>query len=233
MFGPMKRFWKDVSVVDQDGGYGVLLDGRPVKTPAKAPLRAPNANMAEAVAQEWRDVEAEVDPGQMPFTRSVNAAIDKVTPQFTEVADMLAAYGGSDLLCYRADSPAELVARQTVGWDPMLDWAHETYGARLTTTVGLMPVEQDAKALLALAAPLHDATSFQLTALHDLIALSGSLVLGLGVARGRLSAQEGWALSRIDEDWQSDQWGDDDEAVKQAAIKEAAFHHADTFYRLA
>lgn len=228
-----KRFWTDASVAEQDGGYAIQLDGRPVKTPAKAALIVPTRPMADEIAAEWRAVDDKIDPEAMPFTRSANAAIDKVTTQFNEVAEMLAAYGGSDLLCYRAGSPAGLVKRQADGWDPLLDWAADTYGARLIPVAGLMPVDQNPDALKNLSAPLFSATPFEMTALHDLISLSGSLVLGLAVAQGRLTADEGWALSRIDENWQAEQWGYDDEAVKAAEIKKIAFDHADTFYQMA
>lgn len=227
-----KRFWTEVNVVPAEGGFAVQLDGRPVKTPAKAPLVVPTQTMGQAVAEEWRAVEEKIDPNVMPYTRSANAAIDKVRVQFDDVAEMLAAYGGSDLLCYRATHPDPLIERQARGWDPLLDWADETFGARLRPTAGVMPIEQDAAALRALAAPLYDATPFELTALHDLIALSGSLVMGLAVAHGRLSVEDGWALSRIDEDWQIEQWGEDEDAMQAAAVKEAAFHHAHLFYKM-
>lgn len=227
-----KRFWTDVDVVDDGGGFAVHLDGRPVKTPAKAALVMPTRAVADAVASEWAAVDGLIDPMTMPFTRSANAAIDKVAVQFDEVVEMLAAYGGSDLLSYRATGPDALVARQAERWDPLLDWARDTFGAHLRTTEGLMPIDQDPQALAALAKPLHDASAFELTGLHDLIALSGSLVLGLATAQGRLTPDEAWALSRLDEDWQAEQWGEDDEAQRAAAIKQAAFTHARDFFEM-
>ncbi len=228
-----KRFWTDVTVATEADGFTIHLDGRPVKTPAKAPLVVPSAEMAEAIAKEWRAVVEKIDPEVMPFTRSANAAIDKVGHQFTEVADMLAAYGGSDLLCYRATTPEALIVRQSKAWDPILDWAFETFGARLHVTSGLMPVEQDEVARLALSKPLYSATPFQLTALHDLIALSGSLVLALKVTQGNLSPEMAWELSRIDETWQAEQWGIDDDAEQAAGVKRLAFEHAAIFHRMA
>lgn len=228
----VKRFWTDVAVVSDGAGFAVELDGRRVKTPAKATLWLPVQPLAEAVAQEWRAVETSIDPTAMPFTQSANSAIDKVAVQFEAVADMLAAYGASDLLCYRADSPAGLTQRQAEGWDPLLDWADETYGARLVPTAGIMPVDQSQAAVTALAAPLYQATAFELTALHDLIALSGSLVLALAVAQGRLSPDQGWALSRIDEIWQAEQWGEDSEAAAAAATKKRAFAHAAALFQM-
>ena len=228
-----KRFWNDVTVVQQEDGYAIQLDARPVKTPAKALLVVPSREMAESIAVEWRAVVETIDPNVMPFTRSANAAIDKVDVQFSEVAEMLAAYGGSDLLCYRAEAPNALVQRQADGWDPMLDWAADTFGARLVATVGIMPVEQNADAIAKITAPLFGATAFELTALHDLIAMSGSLVLALGVTQRRLSTDDAWALSRIDEQWQAEQWGDDEDAAQVIEIKRQAFHHAADFYHMA
>lgn len=228
-----KRFWSEVNVIEQDGGFAVQLDTRPVKTPAKAPLVVPSRDMGEAIAEEWRAVVEKIDPNVMPFTRSANAAIDKVSIQFNEVAKMLAAYGGSDLLCYRAESPEKLVERQSEGWDPLLDWAHETFGGRLVSTLGVMPVAQDESAVSALTTPLFSTSTFELAAYHDLIAMSGSLVLALAVTQRRLSSQDAWELSRIDENWQAEQWGVDDDAAQVVEIKRAAFMHAAGFYRMA
>ena len=228
-----KRFWSEVNVAPVADGFAVQLDGRPVKTPAKTPLVVPTAELAEAIAVEWRTVDEKIDPEVMPFTRSANAAIDKVSTQFIEVADMLAAYGGSDLLCYRATTPAALIDRQAQAWDPLLDWAFDTFGARLKTTSGLMPIEQDAAALSALSKPLYDATPFQLTALHDLISLSGSLVLALKVTQGNMDAKTAWTWSRIDEVWQAEQWGEDEDAEQAAQVKRLAFEHAAVFFHVA
>lgn len=228
-----KRFWTDVSVVEQEGGFAVQLDTRPVKTPAKAPLVVPSREMGHAIAEEWRAVDEVIDPTVMPYTRSANAAIDKVSVQFGEVAEMLAAYGGSDLLCYRAESPAELVDRQSQNWDPLLLWAEETYGGKLVPTQGIMPISQDEMALKSLTLPLFSATAFELAAFHDLIAMSGSLVLALAVTQRRLSADEAWKISRLDETWQEEQWGVDDDAVQVAEIKRTAFMHAAGFYLMA
>lgn len=228
-----KRFWSDVNVIEQVGGFAVQLDTRPVKTPAKAPLVVPSRDMGEAIAEEWRAVVEKIDPNVMPFTRSANAAIDKVAIQFDEVAAMLAAYGGSDLLCYRAEAPENLVERQSQGWDPLLDWADETFGGRLVSTKGIMPIVQDESALNALTTPLFSASPFELAAFHDLIAMSGSLVLALAVTLRRLPAPDAWELSRIDENWQVEQWGVDDDATQVAEIKRIAFMHAARFYQMA
>ena len=227
-----KRFWASSAVVAVDDGYTVELDGRRVKTPAKAPLVLPTRAMAEAVAREWGAQEKEIDPATMPFTRSANAAIDKVTHQHAEVADMLADYGDSDLLCYRATHPRELAERQAAQWDPALDWAAETLGARLQAVAGVVHQPQPAEAVSRLRDMVHALDAFRLAAFHDLVSLSGSLILGFAAARNWRNPDEIWRISRLDESWQAEQWGDDEEAVQAAEIKRAAFLHAKQFYDL-
>ncbi|KIC11667.1 ATPase [Leisingera sp. ANG-M1] len=225
-----KRFWKEVSVAGTEGGFAVELDGRRVKTPAKAPLVVPTREMAEAIAAEWKAQTESVDPGTMPCTRSANAAIDKVTHQHSEVADMLAEYGDSDLLCYRADTPAELTLRQAQEWDPALDWAAEALGARLQPRAGVLHQPQEPQALETLRAKVHAMTPFQLAAFHDLVGISGSLVLGFAAAQSWRGADEIWQLSRLDERWQEEQWGEDEEAQAAAEVKRQEFLHAKRFY---
>lgn len=225
-----KRFWKVASVSEGPEGFGVTLDGRAVRTPAKAQLIVPTRTMAEAIAAEWDAQGDHVDPRTMPATRGANAAIDKVTVQHAEVADMLAAYGATDLLCYRAESPAELIARQAEQWDPLLDWLEETYGARLVTSVGVMHVAQTDEALARLTREVHALSAFELAAFHDLVSLSGSLVIGLAATRDAWPIEELWAVSRLDEDWQAEQWGVDEEAAEVAAIKRESFLNAKRFY---
>lgn len=218
-----KRFWTSATVGEAEGGFEVLLDGRPVRTPAKAPLVVPTRAMAAAIAAEW-DAQAEkIDPETMPVTRSANAAIDKVTVQHSEVAEMLAAYGDSDLLCYRATDPAELVARQAAAWDPLLEWAASALGAPLAARTGVMHRPQPAEALVALGRRVHALDAFSLAAFHDLVSISGSLILAFAVANERLTPAEAWEISRIDETWQEELWGEDEEAVAAAARKRAAF----------
>lgn len=227
-----KRFWKAATPAPVEGGFTVTLDGRPVKTPAKALLIVPTESLAALIAAEW-DAQAEVvAPETMPATRAANSALDKVQVQFAEVAEILAEYGGTDLLCYRAEGPEALVARQAAAWDPLLDWARDRYGAPLVATAGVMFIAQPPGSLAALRAAVFAQTPFQLAALHDLIAISGSLVLGLAVAEGRLSADEAFSLSRIDEYWQIEQWGEDEEAAAKEAFKLQALREAARFYGL-
>ncbi len=227
-----KRFWTAASAIPVDGGFTVHLDARPVRTPLKAPLVVPTLALAEAIAAEWQAQDGKVNPGTMPFTRTANSAIDKVAPQMDEVAAMLAAYGGSDLLCYRAEGPPDLVARQAEGWDPILIWALEALGADLVVTAGVIHVEQPTESVLRLHERVAGMTAFQLAAFHDLVAISGSLVLALAVIGGRVTAEAAWSLSRIDEDWQISLWGEDEEAAEVAGLKRAAFLQADRFYGL-
>lgn len=231
-WGPMKRFWDEVSVEATDAGYAIKLDGRGLKTPAKADLLIPCRPLADKVAAEWAAVEGEVDPTPMRYTRAANAAVDKVAVQHSAVADMLAAYGATDLLCYRAGDPEELVARQMETWDPLLDWAAEALGARLVPTQGVVPIEQDAAAFKALSQKVHDQTAFELTAFHDLVTISGSLIIGLAVTQRRIDATFGWTASRIDETFQEEQWGEDEEATALAASKRQDFMTAAEIYAL-
>ncbi|MHA6347536.1 ATP12 family chaperone protein [Roseivivax sp. CAU 1761] len=228
-----KRFWTDAAVVAAGAGYAVELDSRPVKTPAKTPLVVPSAALAEAIAAEWRAQGDRIDPTTMPATRAANAALDKVRPQHDEVAAMLADYGDSDLTCYRAETPAELAARQAAAWDPLLDWADETFGARLAPRLGIVHAPQDAEALARLHRAVLALDAFELTAFHDLVALSGSLVIGLAAERGAFEAEDLWARSRIDETWQQELWGADEEAVAAAEAKRQDFLAARRFLTLA
>lgn len=228
-----KRFWTAAEATDTGDGHGIALDGRAVRTPAKAPLVVPTRALARAVAAEWDAVEERIDPSAMPMTRASNAAIDKVAHQHAAVADAIAAYGETDLLCYRADSPQELVLRQAEEWDPLLDWAETALGARLRPVAGVMPVQQDAAALRALGARVHAQDVFALTALYDLTALSGSLVIGLAALEGAQDLDTLWKTSRLDEAWQAELWGADAEAEAEAAIKRAAFLNAGEFFLLA
>jgi hypothetical protein len=170
--------------------------------PCQGGLGPANEEMARAIAAEWAEQGEEIDPLSMPVTRSANSAIDRVATQHGEVADMLAAYAETDLLCHRAETPLRLHEQQAAAWDPLLDWAEHRFGARLAPTTGILPVAQAEPALRLLSDTVHGTGAFQLTALHDLVSLSGSLILGLAVAEGRLDPAEGWRLSRIDEDWQ-------------------------------
>lgn len=221
-----KRFWKSTSVIPQGAGFTVTLDDRPLRTPAKAPLVVPTRALAEAIAAEWQAQEGEIEPATMPFTRLANSAIDKVAPQHDEVAALLAAYGETDLICHRAAAPPELVRRQAEAWDPMLDWAAQTLGARLVPVAGVIAARQDPEALERLAARTQALGAFELAAFHELVTLTGSLVLGFAALAVVHDSETIWKISRIDEDWQAEHWGQDEEAARQTSLKKQAFFDA-------
>jgi chaperone required for assembly of F1-ATPase len=228
-----KRFWKDAVAAPAEGGHAVLLDGKPVRTPAKAPLILPSRALARLVAAEWQAQQGELDPATMPATRMANSAIDKVAPMFAEVAALIGDYGGSDLLCYRSEGPAELVRRQAQAWDPLLDWAASRFGPRLNVGQGVMHVEQPAETLAAMRAAVAALSPFELAAFHDLTALTGSLVLAFAALHEARPEAEIWAAARLDEAWQAEIWGVDEEAAEAESIRKADFHFANRFLRLA
>ena len=211
--GLPKRFYTSASVERKcPGDYRIRLDGRPVRTPAKAELAAPTLALAEAIAEEWRAQGTHIDPTSMPLTRLANSAIDGVARREAEVRADIAKYAGSDLLCYRADGPEGLQRRQAEVWDPILRWAEQDLGARFAVGAGLMPVVQPDAAKAAVARALEEYGGFALAALHVITTLTGSVLLALAHARGHLTAGEAWAAAHVDEDWQISKWGEDAEA---------------------
>ncbi|MDB5666149.1 ATP12 family chaperone protein [Cypionkella sp.] len=227
-----KRFWKQAVAEPCDGGFTITLDGRPVKTPAKRLLVLPTLQMAQIIAAEWDAQQGRVRPETMPATRAANSALDNVAIQFHAVARDLARYGETDLLCYRATDPEELVNRQADAWDPLLAWSATALRAPLIATAGVMHIRQPQPSIDKLTAHVHAFTPFQLAAVHDLIAISGSLVLALAVTRGRLSVHEAWRLSRIDETWQNELWGVDEDAAALESLKRQALIEAAHFFAL-
>lgn len=228
----LKRFWTDVAVKPVEGGFAVTLDGRAMRTPGKAPFVVPTRAIAQQVAAEWQEQQGEVRPGTMPFTRSVNSAIDTLSQHRAFVVEDLSGYGGTDLVCYRAEEPLALRRRQESGWDPLVTWAGSRFGAHLATGLGIVHVAQPQEALQALAAEVARQDDYELSAFHDLVVLSGSLIIALAVIEGLHSPEEAWGLSRIDETWQIEQWGEDEEARAFADQKRAAFLHAARFHAL-
>ena len=228
-----KRFYKDATVDAEGDGFSVRLDGRPVRTPGKRLLTLPTERMAQAVAAEWRAQDQKIDPRTMPWTRSANTALDKVSAQRTEIIGHLAGYAGTDLLYYRAKAPEELVARQADLWDPILQWAQDRYDARFNVVSGVMPVDQDDEIVMRLRREMDRMSDFQLTGFHDLVALTGSYLIGLATVSSVQEPKALWRASRADEDWQAEVWGQDEEAAEVAAIKQDAFLHSLKFYRVA
>lgn len=231
-WAPRRRFWTQAAVRPLEAGYGVNLDDRPLQTPARRVLALPTRPLAEAIAAEWNAIEAEIRPECLPLTRAANSASDRVAPDPGPVVEAIAAYGGSDLLCYRAEEPLALVQRQSVAWNPWLEWSGNVLGAPLLAVVGVMHHPQPADSLVRLQAHVAEHDAFALTALHDLVTLTGSLVLGLAVSRGALGAEAAWDLSRIDETWQAEQWGEDAEAEAQAQRRRADFLRAEHLLHL-
>lgn len=228
-----KRFWKEVALRETDGGWEVLLDGRVLKTPSKLALVIPAKAIVDVVAQEWDAQEGNIQPLTMPFTRAANSAVEKVAVQRDAVIDMLAEYGDTDLLLYRAAHPEGLAQRQAEAWDPVLQWAEARYGVSRALGHGVMYIDQDAGAVAKLGGELTKADDFTLTGLHDLVTISGSLTLALAVWEGELSAEKAWSLSRLDEQWQQEQWGRDDEAEAMAEAKRQDFLSAARFVEAA
>lgn len=212
-----KRFYEAATTTARDGGFAVLLDGRPVRTPAKRQLLLPSVALAEAVAAEWQAQEKSIDPARMPLTRIVNSALDGVTGREAEVRAEIVKYAGGDLLLYRADGPASLVARQAELWDPTIAWAEAVLGGRFILAEGLMPVSQPQATLQRIAAHIAPLPPLPLAALHVVTTLTGSALIALAVAAGRLRAEPAWAAAHVDEDYQSEKWGTDAEAASRRA----------------
>lgn len=228
----MKRFYTDVTVVAEEGGFAIRLDGRPVRTPARASLTLPTAALAEAIAQEWRAQGETVDPASMPMTGLANAAIDHVAPDPATFAEGVARYAQSDLLCYRADGPDTLVARQAAAWEPLLDWARGRYDVTFVVTQGIIPVPQPDETLDRLGAAVAAIDPFILTGLSTLVTLSGSLVCGLAVVEGGHEIGAIWQAAEIDEAWQVEQWGEDAEAAARSVRRADDFATAAAFCAL-
>lgn len=221
----MKRFYKTVTVDETPDGFRLLLDGKPVQTPARLLLLLPTKALAEAVAEEWRTQGQEMLPATMPLTRLVNTVLDGVRVTRDEVIAAILRFGENDLLSYRAESPAELAGRQRQ-WDDHLDWLAGRHGARLAVTSGIGHVEQPAETLAALRQAVSSCNDFDLAALHVLSSVTGSLVLGLAVQEGRLTPEEAFALSRLDEAYQAEKSGIDQEAEERARRLAAEMRHA-------
>jgi chaperone required for assembly of F1-ATPase len=228
----VKRFWTDVAVAADEGRWRILLDGRPVRTPARALLELPFEPIAEAVAAEWRDCGETVDPRTMPRTGLANAAIDRVAPQTDLFADGLARYAASDLLCYRAENPQALVAEQAATWDPLLAWARRRFDVDFAVTAGVAPVDQPADTTARLGHAVRSLDTFHLAGLSPLVTVGGSLIVGLAVLEEAFTVEEGWAAVSLDERWQLTQWGADAEAEQALAAREADFRAGAGFLSL-
>lgn len=218
----MKRFWKDVAVEPEDGGWAISLDGRPVRTPARALLLIPGETLALAIGEEWRSVDGEIDPGAMPLTGLANAAIDRIAPARQAFAGGLARYAEADLACYRSEWPPDLVSRQSQCWDDLLAWARRRYDVDFCTTSGLLHVPQAQATIDRLSQAVAELDDFQLAGLSPLVTTGGSLVAALAVLEQAITPEAAWLAVSIDERWQLEQWGSDAEAA--AALENRRVH---------
>jgi len=215
----MKRFYKAATVADGQ----VLLDARPVKTPARQALVLPTGALADAVAAEWNAQGEDILPRTMPLTGLSNAAIDRVAPDKEAFARGLALFGESDLLCYRADGPATLVARQTAEWDPLLAWARRRYDVDFEVVTGIIHRAQPEATVARLSHAVAVRDAFELAALSPLVTISGSLVIALALAEDAIDTATAWAAATLDEAWQAEQWGEDAEATARLEARRAEF----------
>jgi chaperone required for assembly of F1-ATPase len=222
----MKRFYKETAVEAAEGGYRVLLDGRPMRTPAKSILSVPTSELAEAIATEWREVpeKADINVTHLPLTRLAATGIDRVTTQRQRVIDDTSKYAASDMLCYRASDPVSLVARQHAAWQPLLDWANERYGAKLAVATAMVFVTQPADALAKLEEAVAAHSDLALSALFNLTHIAGSIVVALAISEKRLNADQAFVAAQLDELYQIERWGDDPIAAERHAgiVKEIA-----------
>lgn len=214
----MKRVYKRAEPRPAEGGWGVALDGRPLRTPAKRELLVPSEALAQAIAAEWDAQHPDIRPETMPLTRLAATAIDHTAEKRDEIAADVANYAGTDLVCYRADHPPALAARQEAVWQPLIDWAAGRYDAGLVATAGIVPVTQSAASLKAFAAVVAALDNFRLTALQAATAACGSLVIALALHEGRLDTEAAFAASQLDETFQIEAWGEDAEATKRRAL---------------
>jgi chaperone required for assembly of F1-ATPase len=228
----VKRFWKEVAVAEEEGGAALRLDGRPVLTPARAELIVPNRALAEAIAEEWRAVESDIDPRAMPLTGLANAAIDRVAPDRQAFAGGLARYAEADLACYRSEWPPELVERQETSWNPLLVWARRRYDVDFATTSGLMHVPQPPATVERLAHAVAELDAFRLAALSPLVTIGGSLIVSLAVIEKAITSEVAWDAVSIDERWQLEQWGSDPDAEQALANRRRDFLAATHFLEL-
>ena len=226
-----RRFYEHAgSAAAANGGFVVQLDGKPARTPAGRVLAAPVASLAEAIAAEWQAQRDAIDPATMPLTRLANSIIDGVSDRAHAVAAEVKKYLASDLVCYRATSPQKLVERQALHWDPIVAWAAETLGARFLVTDGVIHMAQPEAALAAGSAAIPQ-DAWRLGAVHAATTLTGSALIALALAAGRLSAEEAWTAAHVDEDWNIEQWGEDELAMERRAFRFAEFAAAATMLR--
>lgn len=222
----MKRFWKEVAVVTEDGGWGIALDGRPVRTPQRAPLVVASAALAEAIAAEWMAQGETIDPAAMPMTGLTNAAIDLAFPDPAAFAETIAAYAATDLFCYRDDRDAVLQAEQAAAWNPPLAWAESRFGVEFILTQGILPVDQPQATVVALRNAIFAVDPWRIAPLTPLVTIGGSLVAGLALLENAFDAETLWQAVSLDDLYQERRWGADNEAQKARAIHKRDWDNA-------
>jgi chaperone required for assembly of F1-ATPase len=216
----MKRVYREVRLAPAGAGWSIVLDARTLQTPARAPLRLPRRGLAEAIAAEWDAQTEQIVPATMPLMRLAATAIDRIAPQPEHAIKEIVGYAATDLVCYRAERPADLVARQNARWQPLVDWVTLRFDAPLQVTTGVVPKAQPAAAITAIRAAVESLDPFWLTALRSVTASCGSVVIGLALLERRLDAEEAWQVSQLDESFQIESWGEDAEAAaRRAAMK--------------
>jgi chaperone required for assembly of F1-ATPase len=216
-----RRFYARAEAGQHDQGFVVLLDSRPARTPSKKLLAVPAHPLAAALAEEWANQADKIDPATMPLTRLVNTIVDGVSAHAEAVRTEIVKYAGSDLVCYRADFPAELMKRQAAAWDPVLDWAHRALGTRFFLAEGVMPVAQLPETLDRVARHVDRLDPFRLGSVHVMMTLTGSALLALAVQHGSIDAESAWVRAHVDEDFQIEQWGEDAEASERRSRRKA------------
>lgn len=231
----MKKFYRHAKAAAVERGFGVELDGRPLRTPRRLALVVASRALAEAIAAEWQAQEDRIRPESMPLTRMTNSAIDTVMSDRDAVVDTIAAYGVSDLVCYWADAPDDLVARQRAHWQPLLGWIARRFDVMLRTTAGIGHLQQDAAALAALREAVAGCDDMELAALHEVTTITGSLVIGLAAILGEIDAEQAWQAGHVDAIYQAERWGSDPEAAAReralsrdldSALEFLHLHHA-------
>ena len=226
-----KRTWVNTTVKPRGLSFGILLDDEFLQTPKKNKVLLPTRELAQKVAKEWRQQKEIIDPTKMPYTRLANSALDTVKESFdTVVADVLH-YGDTDLVCYRADSPEDLVKLQNKHWDPILDWAKNQFKIEVKITNGINYKAQDPVQLRKLSREISSYNFFTLTGFYDLVTISGSLLIALAVYYSHVSLKRGFDISFLDEDWQRKKWGQDEESIKNRANKFREFQIAYRFLK--
>ena len=228
----MKRFYANAAAREGEGGHEILLDGRAVKTPARAALRVPTRGLADAIAEEWNSQGETIEPRAMPLTGLANVAIDRMGPERESFVAGLARYAESDLLCYRAEGPDALAARQAQHWAPLLEWARRRFDVDFEIVEGIVHRPQPAGTVDRLRRAVEARGPFELAGLSPLVTISGSLVIALALAERAIDLAAAWEAATVDEAWQSEKWGADAEAERTLAARRAEFAAAHRFLEL-